>query len=409
MSATPIANAKAPSPATSAARAARLPWWGLLALSAAAFSAVLTEQLPAGLLPAMSRSLHVSQGRVGFLVTSYAAASFLAAIPVTAALRGLPRRPVLAGALAGFALGNAVTAISSSYPLTFAARLLAGAMGGTLWAMLAGYAARMVPAQRRGRAMAVVLAGITVALSLGIPAGTAFAAAVGWRAAFGTLAALAVVLVAWVRWQVPGFPGEPAAGRSPLRRVAAMPGIPAILTITVLLLLGHQALYTYLAPFARRAGLGQVSLVLFVFGIATVAGIWIVGTVIDRHLRPALLTALTLVAGAMLGLGLLGRSPAVLLVAVACWGAALGGAPTLLQTALVRVSGPGNADVATSMQATVYNIGIAAGSAAGGITLQSAGAGALPWVALPLVTAALVAAALATAAVAAGRITTCIA
>src|SRR6266516_4171583 len=140
MSATPIANAKAPSPATSAARAARLPWWGLLALSAAAFSAVLTEQLPAGLLPAMSRSLHVSPGRVGFLVTSYAAASFLAAIPVTA--------------------------VSSSYPLTFAARLLAGAMGGTLWAMLAGYAARMVPAQRRGRAMAVVLAGITVALSL---------------------------------------------------------------------------------------------------------------------------------------------------------------------------------------------------------------------------------------------------
>src|SRR6266498_2645824 len=215
MSATPIANAKAPSPATTAARAAKLPWWGLLALSAAAFSAVLTEQLPAGLLPAMSRSLHVSQGRVGFLVTSYAAASFLAAIPVTAALRGLPRRPVLAGALAGFALGNAVTAISSSYPLTFAARLLAGAMGGTLWAMLAGYAARMVPAQRRGRAMAVVLAGITVALSLGIPAGTAFAAAVGWRAAFGTLAALAVVLVAWVRWQVPGFPGEPAAGPGP--------------------------------------------------------------------------------------------------------------------------------------------------------------------------------------------------
>lgn len=85
---------------------ARLPLWGLLALSAAAFTAASTEQLPAGLLPQMSRSLQVSEARVGFLVTSYAAASFLAAVPLTAALRGLPRRPVLIGALTGFALCN---------------------------------------------------------------------------------------------------------------------------------------------------------------------------------------------------------------------------------------------------------------------------------------------------------------
>ena len=161
-----------------------LPFSGLLALSAAAFTAVLTELLPAGLLPRMAPDLGVSEARVGFLVTGYAVASFLAAIPLTAALRGLPRRPVLIGALLGFAAANAVTALSSSYGLTFAARLVAGAMGGTLWAMLVGYAARMVPAERRGRAIAIVLAGITLALSLGLPAGTALADALGWRAAF---------------------------------------------------------------------------------------------------------------------------------------------------------------------------------------------------------------------------------
>ncbi len=375
--------------APSTTGAAKLPLWGLLALSTAAFTAVMTELLPAGLLPQLRGTLHVSEGRVGFLVSVYAAASFLAAIPLTAALRGLPRRPVLIGVLVGFALFNAVTAFSSSYPLTFVARLLAGVMGGTLWAMLVGYAARMVPAERRGRAIAIVLAGITVALSLGIPVGTAVANAFGWRTSFAALAALAAVLVAWVSWKVPNFRGEPAAERIPLRRIASMPGIPTVLVVTLLLLLGHQAMYTYMAPFAERSGFGHTSVVLFVFGIATVAGIWIVGTLIDRHLRPTLLGALALVAAAMLALGRFGRTPTVLLIAVALWGAAFGGAPTLLQTALVDASSPGNADVATSMQATVYNLGIAAGSLAGGIILESAGAGALPWTALPLAAAAL--------------------
>ncbi|WP_329081580.1 MULTISPECIES: MFS transporter [unclassified Streptosporangium] len=389
MSTTPATSTP---PTPSAAAPPKPPLWGLLALSAVAFGAVMTELLPAGLLPQMSASLRVPEGRVGFLVTGYALASLLAAIPLTAALRGLPRRPVLLAGLAGFALLNAVTALSSSYPLTFAVRLLAGVVGGMLWAMLAGYAARMVPAHRRGRAIAVVLAGITAALCLGIPAGTALATAFGWRTGFAALAVLALVSIAWVSWTVPGLPGEPAAGRPPLRRVAATPGIRALLAVTLFLLLGHQSMYTYTAPFAERSGFGHTGLVLLVFGVATVAGVWIAGLLADRHLRPTLLGALALIAAAMLALGLSGHVPAVLLVAVALWGAAFGAAPTLLQTALVDVSGPGGADVATSLQTTVYNAGIAAGSLAGGLVLEgtASGADALPWTALPLVTAALV-------------------
>ncbi|MGQ4387357.1 MFS transporter [Streptomyces sp. SAS_270] len=362
-----------------------LPWPGLLALSTAAFTAVMTELLPAGLLPRMAPALGVSEGRVGFLVTGYALASFLAAVPLTAVLRGLPRRRVLIGTLVGFACCNAVTALSTSYALTFAARLAAGVMGGTLWAMLVGYAARMVPAERRGRAIAVVLAGITLALSLGVPAGTVLAGALGWRAAFALPAVLAALLVVWVRWQVPDFPGESAGTRVPLRRVAALPGIAPILSVTLFLLLGHQVMYTYVGPFAKHVGFDHTGLVLVVFGLATVVGIWIVGILVDAHLRPTLLATLAVIAGAMLTLGLAARSPAVLLGAVALWGAAFGGAPTLIQTALIDASGPVHADLATSLQTTVYNTGIAAGSFAGGLVLEGAGAAGLPWTALPLV------------------------
>ncbi|MGW5462924.1 MFS transporter [Streptomyces sp. NPDC003996] len=370
-------------PSTSSqVKAGPLPWSGLLALSCAAFTAVLTELLPAGLLPAMAHPLDVTESRIGFLVTAYAAASFLAAVPLTAALRGLPRRPVLCGALLGFAVSNALVALSSSYPLTFAARLLAGAMGGTLWAMLAGCAARMVPAGRRGRAIAIVLAGITLALSLGVPAGTALAGAVGWRAAFGTLSVLAVLLVGWIRLRVPGFPGEPAHARVPLARVALRPGIRPVLSVTLFLLLGHQVMYTYLAPFAGHAGYGRTGLLLAVFGTATVAGIWVTGVLIDRHLRPTLLAALALFTGVLLTLGAGARAHALLVGAVALWGVAFGGAPTLIQTALVDASGPSEADAATSLQTTVYNAGIAAGSLTGGVALDALGPGALPWTAL---------------------------
>ena len=361
------------------------PWWGLLALATAAFTDVVTDLLPAGLLPQMSSALHVPEARIGLLVSAFAVTSALAAIPVTAVLRGLPRRPVLQWVLAGFALLDAVTAVSSWYPLTFLARLAAGVMGGTLWSMLAGYAARMVPARQRGRAIAVVLAGITVALCGGIPAGTALAGALGWRASFGLLAGLALLLVAWIRWQVPAVGGDPASRRTPVRRVARLPGIPAVLAVTLLLLTGHQAMYTYLAPFAP----GRTGLVLFVFGGATVAGIWVTGIVADSHLRPVLLAALTLIATAMLVLGLAAREPVALLAAAALWGVAFGGAPTLLQTALVDASGPASADVATALQTTVYNVGIAAGALAGGLVLGGTGAAALPWVTLAFTVAAL--------------------
>ena len=368
----------------------RMPLLGLLALAAAAFTDVMTDLLPAGSLPQMSGALHVPQARIGLLVSAFAVASALAAIPVTAAVRGLPRRPVLAGVLAGFAVLNAVTAVSSSYPLTFAARLLAGIMGGTLWSMLAGYAARMVPASNRGRAIAIVLAGITAALSLGLPAGSALADAAGWRASFALLSVTALLLVAWVRWTVPPFPGEDRPGRVPPRRVASQPGIRTVLAVTMVLMTGHQAMYTYIGPFAARSGFGHTSLVLLVFGTATAGGIAVTGILADRHLRSVLLAALALVATAMIALGYGAQPPAVLLLAVALWGVAFGGAPTLLQTALTDASGPGNADMATSMQTTVYNIGIAAGSLAGGLVLQCAGAGALPWATSLLSAAALV-------------------
>jgi predicted MFS family arabinose efflux permease len=327
----------------------------------------------------MSASLHVSDARIGLLVTAFAIASAAAAIPVTVGLRRLPRRPVLAGALAGFAVLDAVTAISPSYPLTFAARLLAGAMGGTLWSLLAGYTAAIVPAERRGRSLAIVLGGITAALCLGVPAGTAGAAVIGWRGCFALLAGVALLLAVVIQLWLPDAPGSQPGGW-------VMPkGIWGVLAVTFLLLTGHQAMYTYIVPFLAWAGFGRVPLVLIVFGAGTVGGIWIAGLRADRHVTSTLVLALSAVMTSMLVLGLRAEP----LAPVVLWGAAYGAAPTLLQTLLITAAGAANADVVTGMQTTVFNLGIAAGSLAGGVVLGQAGARALPWVTCALSGAAI--------------------
>jgi predicted MFS family arabinose efflux permease len=384
--------------------------WGLLSLSAAAAVTLLTELLPTGVLLPMSASLAVPPGRIGFLAGVFALASTGSAIPFTSLTRGFGRRELLVGLLLALAVANLATAASSSYLLTVGIRLAAGLVNGMLWSMVASCAARMVAPEQRGRAIAITLAGITVTLAAGVPAGTALAGAIGWRPTFAVLSALALLVALWIRLAVPVIPGEPARTRIGPARVLRMPGIGPVLVVNGLLLLGHQAMYTYLAPFSGRT---PVSLVLLVFGVASVLGIWLAGALADRRLRAGLLGTLGLITAAMLGLGLWAlelrgpdlwglelRGPelwasdrAGLLVAVALWGLAFGAAPTLLQTALILCSGPERADVASSIQTTVYNAGIAGGALIGEAVLGGPGAGALPWVALPLVAGALVVAA----------------
>ena len=129
----------------SGATSARLPLIPLLALALGGFVTILTEALPAGLLPQISSGLNISEAMAGQLVTIYAIGSLLAAVPLTVMTQGMRRRPLLITAIAGFVVANTVTAFSDSYFLTMSARFVAGIAAGLLWALLPGYASRMVP------------------------------------------------------------------------------------------------------------------------------------------------------------------------------------------------------------------------------------------------------------------------
>ncbi|WP_058960778.1 MFS transporter [Type-E symbiont of Plautia stali] len=351
-----------------------LPISALLALAMTGFICIITETLPAGLLPQMAAGLNISNALAGQTVTAYALGSLIAAIPLTIATQSWRRRNVLLLAIAGFLIFNSITALSANYWLTLTARFLAGVAAGLSWSLLAGYARRMVAIHQQGKAMAIAMVGTPIALSLGLPLGTLLGGVMGWRSAFAVISALTLVLVVWVLAKVPDYPGQSRHERMPLLKVLTTPGVRPVLSVVIAWMLAHNILYTYIAPFLQLAGLGsQVDVVLLVFGLSALLAIAVIGRLIDHHLRSSVLVSLAVFA--LVSLGFMGFShiPAALYLGVAVWGLTFGGAVTLLQTALADTAGEG-ADIALSMNVVAWNGAIAAGGITGGILLNHWGA-----------------------------------
>ncbi|WP_409234917.1 MFS transporter [Streptomyces sp. PA5.6] len=378
----------------------KLPLPALLALATAVFITSLTETLPAGLLPAMSADLGVSESATGQTVTVYAIGTALTAIPLTAATAGWRRKRLLLTAMAGFAAANTVTAVSEAYLLTMAARFVAGVAAGLAWALLAGYARRMAPAHLQGKAIAIAMAGIPVALSLGVPAGTFLGEVVSWQVAFLAMTGLTVGLLAWIAALVPDHPDHSGqesrgAGASAPHTLHALrvPGVTPVLFVTLVFVLAHTVLYTYIATFLDELGMGgSTDLVLLVFGAASLVSIWIVGALIHRRLRALTLASVLLVGVAAAVLAAFSDSPALVYVAVTLWGLGWGGAPTLLQTAAGDAADKaGAADAAQAMLVTLWNVAMAGGGVFGGVLLGLAGTSSFPWTILLLLVPVLLA------------------
>lgn len=370
----------------------RLPVGQLLAFTVAGFLAIMTENMPAGLLPQIGDGLGVSEAMAGQTVTLYALGSVVAAIPIIAATRSWNRRPLFLLAIAGLLFFNTLTAVSAHYGLTLIARFIAGMAAGVVWGLVAGYARRLAPPHLQGRAMAIVGVGQPIALSLGVPLGAWLGGLSDWRLVFWIMSAVALLLLAWIRLGVPDFPGQAQHQRLPVGRVMAIPGVRPVLLVLFAWILAHNILYTYIAPFLATTETSlRIDVILLVFGASSVVGIWGTGVLVDRRLRSLTLLSLIAFAGAALLLAISHGSPSMVLTGVTIWGLTFGGAPTLLQTALADSAGE-QADIAQSILVTIFNLAVAGGGLIGGLVIDQLGPSWLPPVLLPLAIVALVAA-----------------
>ncbi|MDG4856644.1 MFS transporter [Streptomyces sp. T-3] len=378
---------KPPTESTVVTERHKLPLSPLLALAMAAFLTLLTEALPAGVLPEMARDLSVGEPAMGQALTVYAIATGLAAIPLARATATWRRKRLLLLAVAAFAVANTVTALSASYPLTLVFRLFAGIAAAAVWSELVGYARRLAPPHLQGRAIAITLAGIPLALSLGIPLGTFLGGMIGWRLTFALVTLAALALLGWIQLSVPSAPGQRAEHRQPILQALRLPGVAAILGVTVAYVLAHNILYTYLAAFLDAHAMGGArETVLLVFGVASVVSVFITGALVDRQLRALTIAGAVLFIAASGLLAVMATSLVAVYAAMVLWGLGWGGVATLLQTAVTDAGG----DRGQALFVATCNSSIAGGGAVGGILLGALGPGSFPWTVLALLAPALV-------------------
>jgi DHA1 family purine ribonucleoside efflux pump-like MFS transporter len=352
-------------------------WFAVAALGLGGFVVVTAEFLPASVLSLIATDLGISEGLAGQAVTATALMGFVAAPTLAALIPRIDRRLVLAG-LTGLALvSNVLVALSPTFTVLVLSRLLLGVAIAGFWSMSLAAVAQLVPADRLGRAMTVVNAGVSIATITAVPLGAYLGDTLGWRPVFWLAAgAAAVALVVQLAW-LPSIAPAGSPGLRTLWDTARSRVMIAGLASIGLIAGGHFSAFTYIRTAADLVpGLGASGLaaLLLVFGLSSTVGNLVAGPLADARLRTGLLAAPLMIGAATTSFALLAQTfaPVPVVVAVAVWGLAFGGIPTLAQTWIARVE-PGRLEAASSLVVMMFQAAIASGAAAGGVMVELAG------------------------------------
>ncbi len=365
----------------------------LLALTA--FLAGVDENIFIGILPVIAQDLHVSVGAAGQLTSIFSITYALGAPLLLLATARIERKTLLCWAVAAFGVSNLLAAFSANYAQLCAARMLM-ALACCLSCLLAAtIASRIVPPERKGRAIGIIFMGISGSLVLGIPIGLALCEAWGWRAMFQVLAALSLPLLAAIRALLPALsPGAAIPLSSYWRHLGQRKMLSAQL-VSILMIAGHFTLFAYLTPYAQaklHLDGAAVGLLYMLFGVAGVSGAYLGGWFSDRAgARRAVVLSPALYLASMGALLLAGGSPLLFFPCMMLWACLSWTISPVVQNYLIQ-SDRTHADVGVSVNMSAMHVGVALGTAAGGVVVDAAGVDALPWVGCGIVVLAIAAA-----------------
>ncbi len=363
---------------------------GLAALTLATFVAITTELVPVGLLPQMSADLGVTESIAGLLVTVYAVMVAALAVPLTLGTRRLPRKGLLLATLAAYTASNLLVGVAPGFGVVAAGRALGGVAHALFFSLSIGYASRLVSSQVTGRALALVTAGASAGLVLGVPLSAALGIAVGWRNGFLVLAAVCGIATVLVATLLPGVSSDDAP-HADSTRTARRARLATVAVSNTLTYLGQYVVYTYVSVILLAAGLSETSVgpVLLGLGAVGLLGTAYAATALDRHPRRGTVVVHAGMALGLLALGLVFPATAGVLASAAVWCGSFGAMASVFQTAAIRTRGA-SPDVIGALVNSTANIGIGGGAALGALVLVGPGLGAVPFVGAALVVASVV-------------------
>ncbi len=344
----------------------------LFALAVGAFAIGTTEFAAMSLLPFFARDLGIDTPTAGHAISAYAL-GVVAGAPVIAAFGArLPRRTLLIGLMAVFAVANGLSALSPSYHWMLLFRFLSGLPHGAYFGVAALVAASLVPPERRAQAIARMFAGLTVATIIGVPVANWMGQALGWRWGFAVVAVLALATVTLVGLHAPRDRGDPAA--SPMRELTALqrPQVWLTLLTGAIGFGGLFAVYTYVASTmieVTHVSESYVPLVLSIFGVGLTLGNLASAWLADRSL-PRTVIGLLLWNVVVLALFPLMAGNLWTLALIIFLIGAGGGLGTPIQARLMDVAGEAQT-LAAALHHSAFNIANALGPWLGGLSIAA--------------------------------------
>ena len=347
----------------------------LIALFLAAFAFGTAEFVIAGVLPDVAIGLDVSIPVAGYLVTGYAIGIAVGGPLLAVATKKLSRKTLIILLGGVFTLGQALCALAPNFELLLAARVLVSVVHGTYFGIAAIVAVNLVPADKRGFAVALILSGLTVSNILGVPGGTAIGNALGWRATFWAVGVLGLLATAAIAIFLPARTGEAATGGSFLRefRTLGRQQIVTSLAIAILTMIGQYSLFTYIAPLLLEVtGIDTATLpwMLLLYGVGSTIGVFIGGRLADWKLMPSLIGILATQALAFTLVYLVSPNPWIMTAAVLFWGGVNFAFGSPLQSRILAWAADAP-NLASALIPSCFNIGIAIGAVLGATLLEA--------------------------------------
>lgn len=352
-------------------------------LGLGAFALGLDAYVTAGLLPVIADDFDASVSATGQMVTTFTLAYAIAS-PIFATLLSAARvRAGLLGSLAVFALANAGSALSGSLGVLLVTRALAGVGAGLYLALAASAAASLVDERRRGRALALIMGGMSSGTVIGVPLGVFIAQHTGWRATLWLVAAIGLVSFAGLALRLPALPAAASVTLRQRAQVVTDPRVASIVGVSFLAAVASLGLYTYIAPVMATGAMGSVDNItpyLWAWGIGGVLGSVLIGPLVDRVRRPYLLVVGILVL-LTVSLALLrpaaAVTPLLALLPIAVWGAVGWALQVPQQNDLLLARGERGGSVAVALNESALYLGSAVGSGLGGIAFSVGWSGAV--------------------------------
>ncbi|MFD6070057.1 MULTISPECIES: MFS transporter [Amycolatopsis] len=348
-------------------------WLAVLAVTLGIFSLVTTEILPIGLLTPIGEDFRITPGTAGLTMTLPGFLAALAAPAVTVAAGRLDRRILLCALMVVLASADVLAATAQAYWAMLVSRVLVGLVIGAFWAIGSGLAARLVGPGRAGRATAVIFSAVPLGSVLGVPAGTFLGELFGWRAAFAVMAVFTAGVLGALAWALPPLPSAEATRLGVLRGMTRERTTRLGLLVTVLVVLAHFGTYTYVTPLLRQVTQVSPELItvfLFVYGTAGIAGNFVAGAAIARDLRLTFLAAAGSIGVVTCALPFLGHSKAGTLALLVLWGFAYGAVPVCSGTWFARAA-PHAPEAASVLFTSSFQATLSAGALLGGLVVDA--------------------------------------